>query len=184
MKGLTVSTPRQGTPPGPGPQAPKAALQDRDRRIGNMNGLSVSTLRQRTPRRPLSASPAAPNPAIQLPDRPRFPAPGTPPPSGPARAVALRPPDLDAYAAAGGPVARSNPLITRVVAGSRITIDRSFIGLLQCGQAQPSTSNTRCNNSPGSRRPAPPLLGPDTNLSTVLYPPQPQRGARLTFCLC
>lgn len=66
-------------------------------------------------------------------------------PSGPARAHALRPPDLDAYAATGGPVDRNNPLTTFVVAGSRITIVRSVIGLLQCGQAQPSTSNTRFN---------------------------------------
>ena len=55
-----------------------------------------------------------------MPDRHRrrFATPGTAPPSGPARAVALRPPDLAPYAAAGGPVARSNPLTTCVVAGA------------------------------------------------------------------
>ena len=63
----------------------------------------------------------------------------------------LRPPDLDAYAA-GGPVDRNNPLTTFVVAGSRITIVRSVIGLLQCGQAQPSTSNTRLISSAQHRR--------------------------------
>ena len=64
----------------------------------------------------------------------------------------LRPPDLDAYAATGGPVDRNNPLTTFVVAGSRITIVRSVIGLLPCGQAQPFTSNTRLSNSAQPRR--------------------------------
>ena len=54
----------------------------------------------------------------------------------------LRPPDPDVYAAAGGPVALNNPLTTCVVAGSRITIVRSFIGFWQCGQAQPSYAKT------------------------------------------
>jgi len=49
----------------------------------------------------------------------------------------LRPPDLDVYAAAGGPVALNNALTACVVAGSRITIVRSFIGFSQCGEAQP-----------------------------------------------
>ena len=54
-------------------------------------------------------------------DRPRSSAPDAPVqsdyPQADARAHALRPPDLDAYAATGGPVARNNPLTTCVVAG-------------------------------------------------------------------
>ena len=73
-------------------------------------------------------------------------------PSGPARAPALRPPDLDVYAAAGGPVALNNPLSTCVVEGSRITIVRSFIGFWQCGQAQPSYAKTLRNSSAQHRR--------------------------------
>jgi hypothetical protein len=44
-------------------------------------------------------------------------------------------------------VAINNPLTTFVVAGSRITVDRSVIGLLQCGQAQLSYSKMRRKSS-------------------------------------
>ena len=118
-----------------------------------MNGLSVSTLRHRTPRRSSPASPGArrnspfsPPIGLDLPLRTHL---GLPAPRAPH---VLRPPDLDAYAAAGGPVDRNNPLTTFVVAGSRITIDRSAIGLLQCGHAQPFTSNTRFSSSAQQRR--------------------------------
>ena len=90
--------------------------------------------------------------AFQPSVRPRSSAPDAPGPSGPARAPCATPPDRDAYAAAGGPVDRNNPLTTFVVAGSRITIVRSVIGLLPCGQAQPFPSNTRLSSSAQHRR--------------------------------
>ena len=44
---------------------------------------------------------------------------------------------MQALTPTGGQVALNNPLTTCVVAGSRITIVRSFIGFSPCGQAQP-----------------------------------------------
>ena len=89
----------------------------------------------------------------------------------------LRPPNPDVYAAAGGPVALNNPLTTCVVAGSRITIVRSFIGFWQRGQAQPGAPSAvvRKDSPLEPARPVP-AGPPPSQASTRRAPPTPRRA--------